>query len=312
MFGVIILLVRGDVNNVAGAAKLVGQYVGRASGFATRLRMQADEMMNSARSVNPELRASTSALQAKLGQLRAVSYQTRSTVSVRDFWQSHASSYGVGGSPTQAQSSSFTPGSPMGAAGWPTSTAAGGQPSSVASAAAAAAFASFSGVDSSIAGSFMPSIAPAQSYQPVGQPGIDAGSSMPFAPAYGAAAGAGVAAPSGSMPPAPFAMPSFPAFGSAMSGMGGMGMSGGMGSSGSGSGVSAGVGGVPPGVSGGSLAEACLVREALLRHYMTTQGAGGGGGGAAGGAAPARSGTQPATTATSAAANLPPPQPQLK
>lgn len=287
------MLAKGDVKDVASAARLVGQYVGRASGFATRLRMQADEMVNSARSVNPELRASTSALQAKLGQLRAVSYETRSTVSVRNFWQSHASSSGMGGSSTTSQSSPFSPGSPVGGVGWPTA----GQQSSAASAVAAAAFASFSGADSSIAGSFLPSMAPNQPYSPGGQPGTDAGSSVSFssAPTYIPAAGA-AASPAGA-PSAPFAMPSFTASGSAASGLGSAGM-----------GDSSGIGGVLPGVSGGSLAEACLVREALLRHYMATQSAGAG---RAGGVAPPRPAPQAAAAAASHGA-MPPSQPQLK
>lgn len=83
--GVVYLVGSGKVSDVRSAARVVGAVVGRAAGAATRLRLQADRIFASAAASNPELRASSAALQEKFRQLRTVSAQAQARVSIRDF-----------------------------------------------------------------------------------------------------------------------------------------------------------------------------------------------------------------------------------
>jgi len=104
---ILYLVGSGKVSNIQAAARLAGVYVGRAAGVAGRIRLQADKALQSAASTNPELRASSAALQEKLMHLRTVSAETKNSVSWRSFLQTqmHGSGHHPTGSPYAARPS---------------------------------------------------------------------------------------------------------------------------------------------------------------------------------------------------------------
>ena len=81
----------GKVKDINSAARTLGQFVGRASGGARRLRANASEMMSKA-TLQPGVADSTAALRETMAQYRAIQSETAATVSIagnRAFIQDH-------------------------------------------------------------------------------------------------------------------------------------------------------------------------------------------------------------------------------
>lgn len=79
--GVIYAVGSGKVTDIKSAARLLGQFVGRAAGGARRVRATATEMTAKA-ALQPGVADSTSALRATMSQFRAIQVEASSAVSV--------------------------------------------------------------------------------------------------------------------------------------------------------------------------------------------------------------------------------------